>query len=189
MALVIRISPYQELSTPDTLDRTWAGYFPGMTEEQAYEAGRGVWTLGPQADDERFAMIVAGHKGAGTVRAVVEIDEIHNDKEVAGKRYFTGRVLPAGHPLREAYLGQPDPSGSTSQNPIAYARNLPEEEGFLLRDCLCGCGAQMRRAFAPGHDQRAINDRVARYFGGSAAAFIQWIDANTPEPGGIRKTP
>lgn len=180
MALVIRITGYKRLAEPDTLDRIEGGHFHGMTEQQAYEAGRGVWTLGPKADDERFAMIVGGGKGTGTVLAVIEIDGIHDDRSLPNKRYFTGSVLAAGHPMRDTYLGQPDPSNSTSQNSVAYARNLPEEQQFLTRSCRCGCGTQVRKAFAAGHDQRAIHHMIAKHFGGSTVTFLDWIENNPP---------
>jgi hypothetical protein len=180
MALVIRITPYKQHAEPDTLGRTWTGYYPEMGEHEAFEAARGVWTLGPAADKETFVIVVGGGKGTGTVLAVAEIDTIEDDPLLPGKRFLTGRILDAGHPVRDAYLGKSDPSGSTSQNAIAYARELPEERPFLMRPCRCGCGIEVRRAFAPGHDQRAIHDVITRYFGGSTVRFLDWMDDNGP---------
>lgn len=181
MTLVIRIKPYQPHAEPDTLGRHWTGYYPSMSEEAAFEAGRGSWTLGPEADRHTFVMIVGRDRSdAGPVLAVAEIDTIEDDPLAPGKRFLTGRVLAEGHPVRDTYVGQPDPSGSRSRNPIAYAHDLPEERAYQLRSCRCGCGREVRRAFAPGHDQRAIRNVVDRYFGGSTVRFLDWMDENGP---------
>jgi hypothetical protein len=169
VALVIRIGPYQEWTEPDSLGRTWTGHFPRMTQQEAYQAGRGAWKLGPRALTERFALIVGGDR----VRAVVEIEQFQDEPDE--RRSFTGKVLDDSHPVHKAYYGQPDPSGSMSRNPIAYA-DLPEEREF--RTCACGCGEQTQRDFAPGHDQRAIHDRIRGHFGGSTLRFLEWFDAN-----------
>ncbi|MDP9481523.1 MAG: hypothetical protein M3R38_38650 [Actinomycetota bacterium] len=129
-------------------------------------------------------MIVAGGKGTGIVRSVIEIDGIHEDEQApeSGRgRYLTGRVLPEGHPVRDAYWDKPDPSDSRSQNSIAYTPEpLPEEREYLIQPCRCRCGTHVRNAFAPGHDQRAIHDRINRHFGGSVVEFLDWFDAHAP---------
>jgi hypothetical protein len=43
-----------------------------------------------------------------------------------------------------------------------------------LTPCLCGCGEPVKAAFASGHDQRAIHERVGRFV--SVAGFIRWFD-------------
>ncbi len=168
MALIIRIAAYHELAEPDSLGRTWVGHFPRMTQKEAYEAGRGVWKLGPRATAERFALIVGGDK----VRAVVKIERWYDEPD--DRRSFTGTVLDDSHPVHKATYGLPDPSGSASRNPIAYAE-LAEEREF--RVCACGCGEQTQRDFAQGHDQRAIHNRIRQHFGGSTLAFLEWFDA------------
>ena len=181
MALVIRIGSYTEHSEPDTLGRTWTGYFPRMTETEAYEAGRGVWVLGPRSLGERFALIVGGgSNGDGLVRAVVEIDDFHDEPD-SNRRSFTGTVLDAAHPIHEAYLGTTDPSGSRSRNPIAYAE-LPEEREYKQRHCACGCGTETRNDFAAGHDLRAIQQRIGESFDGSTVRFLEWFDEHRPRP-------
>jgi hypothetical protein len=41
--------------------------------------------------------------------------------------------------------------------------------------CACGCGAvAVRGDFAPGHDQRAIHDRIRKV--GTVREFIEWFD-------------
>lgn len=177
MALTLRIGSYKTLDSPDSLGRGWTGWFPRMTEAEAYEAGRGAWKLGPRADDETFALIVKGN-GDRTVLAAIEIDSI-TAVDSDGRRNLMGRLLAEGHPVRDAYLGRRDPLDNESRNPVGYA-DLPEEEQFRLRACACGCGAETKRDFAPGHDQKAIHDRIRTHFGGSTLAFIQWIDQHGP---------
>ncbi|MBC3189507.1 hypothetical protein H7X46_00285 [Pseudonocardia sp. C8] len=179
MALVVRIGSYKALDVPDALGRNWHGWFPRMTETEAYEAGRGAWKLGPRADTETFALVVAGtgdpHR---TVLAVIEIDALTGPAP-DGRRSFTGRVLEPGHPVRDTYLGRPAPLETVSRNPVGYV-DLPEEEPYRIRACACGCGTQTRRDFAPGHDQKAIHDRIRRHFDGSTVEFLHWIDQHGP---------
>lgn len=177
MTLVLRLGNYKTLDAPDALGRDWVGWFPRMTEDEAYEAGRGAWKLGPRADEEAFAFIVAG-TGDRTVLTTIEIDALTPADE-EGRRSIIGRVLEPGHPVREAYLGQPDPLHNTSRNPVGYVE-LPEEEPYRLRDCRCGCGTQTRRDFAPGHDQKAIHDCIRHHFDGSILRFLDWIDEHGP---------
>lgn len=126
-----------------------------------------------RARKERFAVIV----GAGTQNdSYVMALEIH-DVELAeaapvdshrDDRYrIKGRVLQAGHPVYDAYVGQ---AAAATRNPIHYRATA-----FDLTACRCGCGEPARSDFLPGHDQRAIHDRVARF--GSVARFIDWFDA------------
>src|SRR6266508_3187652 len=157
MALVIRIQPYHEVDPEvDHLGRNWAGHFPRMTEEEAYEAGRGAWPLGDRAKAERVALIVGGGTGRGKVLAAVEIASWtkHEDDRLS----LTGTVLGPGHPIRDAYIGQPDPSGrdNRSRFPIAYVR-LPEEERRREHRCPCtpDCTETTTRDYASGHDLKA----------------------------------
>jgi hypothetical protein len=96
-----------------------------------------------------------------------------------GRRSIVGRVLTDGHPVRDAYLHRRDPLDNESRNPVGYVE-LPEEEQFRLRACACGCGTETKRDFAPGHDQKAIHDRIKAHFEGSTLAFIHWMDQYGP---------
>jgi hypothetical protein len=115
----------------------------------------------------QFALIV----GEGLVRAVGQVTgfAVHGDRIE-----LQGHVLEPGHPVRDAYLGKPDPVGTSSQNPVGYC-DLPEEQPFILSPC--GCGQDTDRDFLPGHDVRAMQERVRAHFGGSPLKFIQWVDA------------
>ncbi|HUN33876.1 MAG TPA: hypothetical protein VMU95_17845 [Trebonia sp.] len=175
MAVRLRINTYEPVQA-DPLGRAFTGYFPRMTEQEAWEAGRGLWRMNAdRVSREKFALIV----GESKVRAVGQVTGIalHGDRIE-----LQGHVLAEGHPVRDAYLGQPDPVENCSQNPVAYC-DLPAEQQFVLTPCHCGCGQDASRDFLPGHDVRALQARVRQHFGGSALRFIQWVDAQLTRPG------
>ena len=147
-----------------------------MTECEAWEAGRGVWKANKERlSREKFALII----GEGRVCAVGEITgvSVHDDRIAVD-----GKVLTEGHPVRDAWIGQPDPAPNSSQNPVGSAE-LPEDAEVRARPCGCGCGEISTRDFLPGHDIRAIQDRVRRMFAGSALEFIRWVDQMGAEHG------
>lgn len=147
-----------------------------MTEEEAWTAGRGVWKANKERlSREKFALII----GDGRVCAVAEIHglSVHEDRVAVD-----GEVLIEGHPVRDAWIGKPDPVVNASQNPVGYC-DLPEEAEFRERPCGCGCGEISTRDFLPGHDVRAFQDRVRRMFAGSALEFIHWVDHMAGEHG------
>lgn len=43
--------------------------------------------------------------------------------------------------------------------------------------CPCGCGQAVRKEnrFVPGHDQKAIHERIAQQWG-NTVGFIEWFD-------------
>ncbi len=169
MAIRLKLGNYETVRG-DPLKRAYTGYFPRMTEAEAWEAGRGVWRMSAgKVSRQKFALIV----GEGLVRAVGQITgfAVHGDRIA-----LEGHVLPGGHPVRDAYLGRPDPVGTGSQNPVGY-RDLPEEQQFTRWPCHCGCGEGTDRDFLPGHDVRAMQARVREHFSGSPLKFIQWVDS------------
>lgn len=169
MALRLKLGNYETVQA-DPLGRRFIGYFPRMTETEAWDTGRGLWRMNTEkASRQRFAVIV----GEGRVRAVGEVTgvSVHGDRVA-----LEGNVLAeAGHPVRDAWLGQPDPVVNGSQNPISYCE-LPEEKPFLYRPCACDCGEDTDRDFRPGHDVRAMQARVREHFDGSPAKFLDWVD-------------
>jgi hypothetical protein len=174
MAVRLRLGKYEPVQA-DPLGRAFTGYFPRMTEQEAWEAGRGLWRMNTdKVSRERFALVV----GEGRVRAVAQVTGIavHGDRVE-----LQGHVLPDGHPVREAYLNRLDPVENSSQNPVGYSE-LPEELRFVLSPCHCGCGQEAHRDFLPGHDVRAMQARVRQHFGGSPLKFIQWVDAQLAGP-------
>ena len=169
MALRLKLGSYETVQD-DPLERSYVGYFPRMTEAEAWEAGRGVWRMNTEkAARQRFAVIV----GEGRVRAVGEITgvTVHGDRVA-----LDGAVLGAGHPVHDAWIDQPDPVVNGSQNPVGYTE-LPEEAPFLYRPCACGCEEPTDRDFRPGHEVRAMQARVRGHFDGSPAKFLDWVDA------------
>ncbi|MET8732472.1 hypothetical protein ABZV81_35680 [Streptomyces parvus] len=148
----------------DPLRRAQIGWSDGLSDRQLYEIARGVWVMpGSRVERERFAVV----NGGGIIRQVMEI---HRVVDVAGgRRAFEGRVLGPGHPVFDRYVGRPAPNGA-QQNPITYFKSPLDN-----RKCNCGCGKPIERgAFLPGHDQRAIHERIARV--GTVMDFIAWFD-------------
>lgn len=162
--------------TDDPLGREHVGYFPRMTEGEAWVSGRGAWKANKERlSREQFALII----GDGRVCAVGEITgvAVHGDRVAVD-----GDVLAEGHPVRDAWIGQSDPVMNASNHPVGYC-DLPEEAQFRERPCGCGCGEISTRDFLPGHDVRAFQDRVRRLFAGSALEFIRWVDRMGAEHG------
>ncbi|WP_051023441.1 hypothetical protein [Nocardia pneumoniae] len=147
-----------------------------MTEEEAWTAGRDVWKANKERlAREKFALII----GDGRVCAVGEIHgvSVHEDRVAVD-----GEELAEGHPVRDAWIGKPDPVVNASQNPVGCC-DLPEKAEFRERPCGCGCGEISTRDFLPDHDVRAFQDRVRRMFAGSALEFIRWVDRMAGEHG------
>jgi hypothetical protein len=174
MAIRLRLGSYEPVEA-DPLGRPCVGYFPRMTEQEAWEAGRGPWRIdADKVARQRFALII----GEGLVRAIAEIT---GTTALEDRLALTGTPLPIGHPVRDAWLGQPDPIVNSSQHPIGYC-DLAEERPYVYRPCGCGCAQETDRDFLPGHEIRAIQNRIRRHFDGSALRLIQWIDDTAPPP-------
>lgn len=99
-----------ELARPDCQDRTYYGWRDGMSEEECYQVNRHGWVLGRRADSERHALFSAwdSERTLKLVRLAVEIDHIE-PKDRDGYRSVVGRVLSAGHPVHDEYVGKPAP--------------------------------------------------------------------------------
>lgn len=160
-------------------ERHYDKRFDEMSESELLEAVSSEWVMNPaRARKERYAVGVGGRGAAGETRYVIALqieDVLLVKKGEPGShlddRYkIVGKVLGPGHPVHEAYVGKP---AEATRNPIRY-----EPSEFDLTPCRCGCGQAARSAFLPGHDQRAIHDRVARF--GTVAKFIDWFDQNYP---------
>ena len=147
----------------DGLNRDWVGYDASMTPDEVYERNRGRWHLGANADKEDFALFT--YKGVGVL--AIEIHGIADDTKRPGRRILEGKVLGPGDPVHDTYVGT---AVGTNRNPVRYV-----ETEFDGRPCRCGCGEQVvRRDFAPGHDQRAIHDRISKV--GTVREFLDWFD-------------
>lgn len=151
--------------------------FDEMSEDELLAAVSSEWVMNPvRARKERYAVGVGGRGTAGPTLYVIAIaieDVVLVKKGAPGShiddRYrIVGTVLGPGHPVHDAYIGKP---AAATRNPIRY-----EPTDFDLTPCRCGCGQSARLTFLPGHDQRAIHDRVARF--GTVAKFVDWFDEN-----------
>ncbi len=119
MAIRIKLGRYRTVHG-DPLGRSWVGYLPGMSPEDVWQAGRGIWKLDRRrAEKERSALLVGGE----LVRAVADISSFveHGDRVE-----LLGNVLGPGDALHDAYVGGLDPVVRPSRNPVAYVA-LPEE--------------------------------------------------------------
>jgi hypothetical protein len=148
----------------DELGRERVGYDDTMTEAELYEANRGCWVLGGRADREQFALFSFNR----VVRQAIAIDRL---VETGARRAIEGFILGPGHLVFDAYVGKETPIGIV-RNPITYF-----DSAVGRRSCACGCGAEVAKGyFLPGHDQRAIHDRIARV--GSVVDFLDWFDTH-----------
>ncbi|WP_007026059.1 hypothetical protein [Saccharomonospora iraqiensis] len=119
MAIRIKLGRYRTVHG-DPLGRSCVGYFPGMSPEDVWQAGRGVWKLDRRrAEREGYALLVGGE----LVRAVADIAALveHGDRVE-----LVGKLVGPGESLHDAYVGSLDPVVRPSRNPVAYVA-LPEE--------------------------------------------------------------
>ncbi|UGQ13618.1 hypothetical protein LO772_08455 [Yinghuangia sp. ASG 101] len=100
----INIQSRHQAGPDDELGREYCGWAAGMTDQETYQAARGCWSLGQQADGEKFAVVVHDK----LVRCVIEID--HIDTMPNGKRALIGRPVAPGHPYYDRWYGMPAPS-------------------------------------------------------------------------------
>jgi len=150
----------------DDLARDRVGYSATMSQLALYDANHGCWKLGPRAQNERYYLASFG----GIVRQAVEIDRIAPAPRRPDRSVVHGRILEAGHPVHDKYVGKTSPVQGV-RNPITYF----EDETLSGRPCLCGCGAEATgRDFLPGHDQTALHARVKEI--GTVADFLVWFD-------------
>jgi hypothetical protein len=168
--IVINLASAREVDkNDDGLGRSVVGWFPGMPDDQLYQAARGTWKLGSRADRERHALFVS----QGLVRGAVEIKglSVYGDRRAI--EGVGDKLLGPGDPVYDTYVGKPDPTGSRTRNPIRYWSPR------TVNVCGCGCGEATEREFLPGHDQRAIHERISRAFR-SVSEFLVWFDGQFP---------
>jgi hypothetical protein len=171
--VVINLAPAREVDKRnDGLGRSVVGWSPLMSDEQLYEAARGCWKLGSRAERERHALFI----GQGVVRGAVEIAGFSTHGERRAIEAVGGKLLGPGDPVYDAYVGKPDPTEARTRNPVRYWSPL------ATKVCGCGCGEPTDREFLPGHDQRAIHERISRAFR-SVSEFLAWFDTQFPPQG------
>ncbi len=109
--LQIQIGPRRDIEPGDELGRSFVGWFPGMTEAEAWEVSRGTWKFkADRALQEPEAQIV---NTEGMVLAVARITGITKCED--GRYALEGDLL-AGDPR----VGQATPTPHPSRNPVAY---------------------------------------------------------------------
>lgn len=109
-----------EYDEPDEVGRTYYGWWEGMSEQECYRVNRHLWLLGPHADSEHYAIFSAWTPDRKTklVRLAIEIDSI-SPKNANGHRSVKGRILNAGHPVYDEYVGKPSPVPA-GRPPVRY---------------------------------------------------------------------
>jgi hypothetical protein len=163
--LHITLGPERPIDpTKDDLGRDRVGFSPTMSALALYDANHGCWKLGPRATKERYMLV----SFEGIVRQAVEIESI--EAVTRGNRSVVhGEILRAGHPVYDKYVDKTSPVQGV-RNPVTYF-----EDDVDGQPCRCGCGGSvMSRDFLPGHDQRAIHDRINQI--GTVAQFLDWFD-------------
>jgi len=85
-----------------------------------------------------------------------------------------GRVLGPGSPAYEFFIDHPI---TTARNPVSYIDDPEPRPVPEARPCACGAVRPVEppKHFAPGHNQRAVHQRVARQWG-DTLGFICWFD-------------
>ena len=103
--------PPIEITEPALLVRISKLFHEKMSQEQLYEATRGVWTIGGNRDQARYAFSIAG----GLVREVYEVGtwqpagtsayktRPREDVAIPGRWEFSGKLAPEA--IRQKYIG------------------------------------------------------------------------------------
>ncbi|MFI8873185.1 hypothetical protein [Streptomyces sp. NPDC055243] len=108
--LQIQIGAERAADASDPLGRATLGWRPGMSEAEAWEAGRGIWKFNAdRALSQDEAQII---NTEGTVLAVAKITGISKHD---GRYALEGELL-NGDPR----VGRPTPSPHLSRNPVTY---------------------------------------------------------------------
>lgn len=179
--LHITVGPQKPADTDDGLNRSHVGYSPDMTPEEAFEHNHGEWVIGARGRDgkERYALF----SFEGRVIQAVEITEMQktrtfpDDPKRDDKYTIDGTILKKGHPVFDKYVGEAQPV-TPGRNPVRYHED-PEFDVAGGKLCRCGCGeTAVKGDFIPGHDQKAIHERIARI--GTVAEFLDWMDEVRP---------
>lgn len=163
----IKLSTLTKADPADPMRREWHGYSDQVSVQELFDNNRGRWVFGKRAEREQYA--VFSYTGDHKVKFVVEIDGF---EEFDGKRAIIGRVLPGDHSVAARWVGKSSPDNF--RNPTTYH---PDGDGPAT--CACGCGEAVKSgrafSFAPGHDQRAVHERIVEQWG-DTLGFIRWFD-------------
>lgn len=178
MAIKFKLSDVKAIDREDDpMDREWVGYRPPLKGEEVFAQNRGMWFLRPdRVEKERYATF--SYKGK--IIAVAEITGVETLpwKDPRGRRdkqALTGRALGPGHPAYEYFIDRL--VSGTSRNPVSYIDDPEPRPAAEPGSCACGCGTPVLtgKSFVPGHDQRAVHERIAKQWG-DTLGFIRWFD-------------
>jgi hypothetical protein len=162
--LHIKLGDRCPASPDDLMGRDWWGYDPNVPDDELFQRNCGRWKLNrSRANREDYVL----YSYKGTIKYVAEI---HGADELGDRVVLTGRVLKADDPVYQRWVGAPAPDGN--RNPVHYYYDPSSS-----RTCRCGCGEPVPpdRAFVPGHDQRAVHERITEQWG-DTVGFINWYD-------------
>lgn len=152
----------------DPLQREFYGWGEHESIERNWANNRGYWVLGARAERESYLLF----SHCGVVVMAAEIGGIVDAAGKPGRKIIEGAPLREGHPVHDAYVGQPSPARARgARNPITYIES--QVGGWY---CRCGCGTEIFSGeFVRGHDQTALHQRVAKI--GTITEFLRWFDA------------
>ncbi|MGY3320776.1 protein NO VEIN domain-containing protein [Arthrobacter sp. TE12232] len=173
MVIHIKLSDRKTADTDDPLGRSWYGYDPGATAAELWENNRGDWRLlAERIAAERWAAL----NYQGRVVLVAELEEPAYEilpGTTPPKKALFGRVLPAGHPVREALMRTQ--VVYSSRNAIQYdpaldvAEPIEADSSVVLdtetedRPGAAGQGLQMDAEVRKAIED-AAQDRLMSYF-------------------------
>jgi hypothetical protein len=164
----IKLGDRRPVTLNDVMARDWVGYDPKATLDQLFARNRGTWKLnGSRAGREDY--VVFSYTGDHKVKLVAEIDGFEDTHD--GRIALIGRVLELDDPISLRWVGAWAPDGN--RNPVHYFYDAASPPSR----CGCGCGEPVpaERAFLPGHDQKAVRDRISEQWG-DTLKFIKWYD-------------
>lgn len=114
--LQIRLGRSRPARQPDPLGRAMVGYRPGMSEQQVWEAGRGMWKLkSDRVLDQDEVQIVDLDD---IVRAVARITGVSKPVGTSGER--DRRVVEGELLLGDPRVGKLTATPHPSRNSVAY---------------------------------------------------------------------
>lgn len=108
-AMRVKIGPPQIATADDGLGRSEIGYRPGLSPQETWDRGRGLWKLNADKAMQSDILLIA-HEGV-----TVMVGAITGLQRVGNRLAVTGYPLPH-HPL----VNRPDPLHNTSRNPVTY---------------------------------------------------------------------
>jgi hypothetical protein len=100
--------------TGDPWGRSHIGAYPGMTPEDAWANGRGLWRLDAERVLQQDEAIVTNLDGI--ILAVAKITKVEKPDEAPERRAIEGILIPD-----DPRIGTASPNINSARNPISYA--------------------------------------------------------------------